>query len=279
MFKKLQAVLALLCMTSYAAAGTTVLGTASARGHMRVDGYTVNGDATVFDGSVVETQNASAVLRVAHGVDITMSKSSRGTLYHNRFVLQRGATEVAAPSSFALEANGLHVTAGKPDSVGIVKLMATNAVEVAAVSGSFQVRDGQGLLLSNVLPGQPLAFAMQSQVNTAQSPINIAPQSLTMVGMLSSQNGLYYLTSDANQLFQLVGKNLQKYLGYKVVVSGYFQPAVLPGGAVGSISVTAIQLNGPSKKKGAWIIIPTALAGAGAVAYVINNAVQPSASR
>jgi len=272
---KLLAILALSCITSYAAAGTIALGTASAQGHMRVDGYTVNGDATVFNGSVVQTTDASAILRVSHGVKITMSKSSRGAVYDNHFVLQRGETEISAPASFELRANGLHVIANKPDSVGIVSLTPTNAVEVAAVNGSFEVRDGQGLLLSNVLPGRALSFAMQNQAN-------IAPQFLTVAGMISQENGHYYLTSDDGVKYELIGKSFQKYVGDKVVVSGNFNPVALPGGAAGTITVKTSRLNGPGggmTKTTKWMVTAVALGGAGEVGYVIHDALQPSASR
>ena len=53
MLKKLQAVIVLLCMISYAEAGTVSIGTASVRGDMRVDSYTVNGNATLFDLSLI----------------------------------------------------------------------------------------------------------------------------------------------------------------------------------------------------------------------------------
>lgn len=290
MFSKLQAAVVVLCATTYAAAGTTVLGTASARGAMRVDGYAVQGDATVFNGSVVQTQAASAQLRVAHGVDITLSKSSRGTVYGNRFVLQRGETEISAPGSFALEANGLHVTSAKPHSVGVVALTHKNQVEVSALSGGFEVRDGHGLLLSEVIPGQPLAFAKQTQVATnqteaapSQTPTDIAPQFLSIAGMLSSENGHFYLTSDRGVKFELTGKGrFQNYVGDKVFVRGQFQPTALAGGAVGTISVKTIEINGGGTtftKKDAWIITGAALAGAGTVGFVVHNALKPPASR
>lgn len=276
MFRKLQAVLALLCMSSFVMAGTTVLGTASARGDMRVDGYRVQGDATVFDGSVVQTMEASAALRVAQGVEITLSKSSRGAVYRDHFVLQRGVTEISAPGSFPLEANGLHVTANKPHSVGVVALTPNNAVEVAAVSGGFDVRDSQGDLLSNVLPGRALSFAMQDQANEA----NIAPQFLSMTGIVSNENGHYYLTNEQDQKIELIGgKNLQQYVGDKIVVTGQFQPGAATGGAIGTINVQTAQLNGPGggvTKKGKWLITAVALGGAGEVAYVIYESTQPS---
>lgn len=274
MLKKLPAVLALSCMATCASAGTTVLGTASVRGDMRVDGYTVTGDATVFDGSVVETGDASANLLVGHGVDITMSRSSRGTIYRDHFVLQRGESELTAPGSFELQANGLHVAANKPDSVGIVNLKPSNTIEIAALAGSFEVRNGQGLLLSNVLPGHPLSFAMQDQANTP-------PYYVSTVGLLDYENGQYFLTTDENVRYVLTGNDLQKFVGDKVVITGTLNPAIQTGGSAGSISVNTIQINGPNRKKGAWFILGTALGGAGTVAWVIYDAEQggPPVSR
>jgi hypothetical protein len=279
MLKKLQTVLALSFMASYASAGTTVLGTASVRGNMRVDGYTVRGDATVFNGSVVETADASASLRMGHGVDITMSKSSRGTIYRDHFVLQRGASELTAPASFQLEANGLRVSSAAPNTVGVVTVTPQNAVEIATLSGSFAVRDGEGLLLSNVLPGRPLTFAMQTEASTS-------PQFISTVGLLDYQNGQYYFTTDDNVKYVLTGTDqLQKFVGDKVVVTGMFNSAAPPAGTAGTIAVKTIYVNpgGPGggiTKKGKWLIVATALGGAGTVGWVIYDAEQnPPVSR
>jgi len=284
MFSKLQVALALLSLTTYAAAGTTVLGTASARGPIRVDGYAVQGNATVFAGSVVETQDASADLRVAHGVNIKLSKSSAGTVYGDHFTLKRGETEVSDPGSFALEANGLRVTAKKPHSVGIVLLTPKHAVEVAALSGSFEVRDGRGSMLSSVLPGQPRAFSRQPQVDASQTQAPIAAQFLEISGLISSSGGHYYLTSDSNVLYELIGNTgrFQKFVGDKVDVSGQFKPVSLPGGAVGTIDIKTMRLHGGGtvlSRKDAWIITGAALAGAGTVGFVVHNALNPAASR
>src|ERR1035438_10163191 len=94
MLKKLQVVAVLLCMFSYAVAGTVSIGTASARGDMRVDSYSVKGNATLFEGSVVETGQATADLRLNKGTEITMSTGSRGTLYSDRLVLRPGEGEL-----------------------------------------------------------------------------------------------------------------------------------------------------------------------------------------
>lgn len=103
MLKTLLAVTILLCSSYFAAAGTVSIGTASARGDMRVDSYMVRGNATLFDGTVLETGQATADLRLDKGTQITMSTSSRGTLYRDRLVLQQGESEMTASGSFQLE--------------------------------------------------------------------------------------------------------------------------------------------------------------------------------
>ena len=140
MFRKLQVVAALFSMLSYSVAGTVSIGTASARGDMRVDNYTVKGNATLFEGSVLETGQATADLRLYKGTEITMSTNSRGTLYKDHLLLQQGESELVASSLFQLEANGLHVTPNEPNSRGVVSLKPGNTVEVAALNGSSALR-------------------------------------------------------------------------------------------------------------------------------------------
>jgi len=234
MFRKLQAVAALMCMLSYAAAGTVSIGTASARGDMRVDSYMVRGNATLFDGSVVETGQATADLRLDKGAEITMSTSSRGTLYRDRLVLQRGESELAASSPFKLVANGLRVTPNEKNSRGVVSLRAGNTVEVASLNGSFGVMNDQGILLANVRPGSVVSFAMQAGAN---------PTSFSGVGMVSYEDGHYYLTDNANVKYEITGKDFKQYVGTKVVISGTIQ-APATEGAPSVISVSSIGING-----------------------------------
>jgi hypothetical protein len=272
MFRKLQVAAVLLCMLSYAAAGTVSIGTASARGDMRVDSYTVKGNATLFDGSVVETGQATADLRLSKGADITMSSNSRGTLYSDRLVLQQGVSELSASNSFQLEANGLHVTANEPNSRGVVSLKVGNTVEVASLNGSFGVTNGHGILLANVRPGRVVSFAMQAGAN---------PAAFSGVGLVSFENGTYYLTTDENVKYVLTCKDSHRYVGTKVVVSGTVQGQA--GGAGAVLCVKEMGINGGSglSKGTKWLIAGILVAaGAGAgIALAERSSPSTPASR
>jgi hypothetical protein len=236
MLKKLQALAVLMCMSSYAVGGTVSIGTASARGNMRVDSYSVKGNATLFDGSVVETGQATADLRLTKGTEITMSTDSLGTLYSDHLVLQRGESELAVTSSFHLQANGLRVTSTGPSSRAVVSIKPGNTVEVAVLTGSFGVTNEQGVLLANVRSGLPVSFAMQAGGN---------PTYFSGVGMISCESGHYFLTDNADVKYEVIGKGLKKsYCGTKVQISGNVHPLSAPvAGASFEISESSIAIN------------------------------------
>lgn len=232
MLKKLQALAILMCMSSYAVAGTVSIGTASARGNMRVDSYSVKGNATLFDGSVVETGQATADLRLAKGTEITMSTDSLGTLYSDHLVLQRGESELAATSSFQLQANGLRVTSNGPSSRAVVSITPGNTVEVAALTGSFGVTNQNGVLLASVRPGLPVSFAMQAG--------GAASTAFTATGKVSYVNGHYYLTAAKTGLkYELDGKNLANLVGKTVKVTGSTVSGAAPAAGVSAVVTVA----------------------------------------
>jgi len=225
MLKKLQVVAVLLCMVLYASAETASIGTASARGDVRVDSYVVKGNATLFDGTVVETGQATADLRLNKGTQITMATGSRGTLYRDRLVLQQGQSMLNASNSFQLEANGLHVIPNQPSSVGVVSLKAGNTVEVAALNGSFGVTNDHGILVASVPAGRVASFAMKAGGNMqAAEP----PAEYYGVGTVSYGNGHYFLTDSTGEKFEITCKNYRKYVGKEISVKGFIQAATSP---------------------------------------------------
>ena len=272
MFKKLQVVGVLFCFLSYAEAGTISIGTASARGDLRVDHYNVKGNATLFDGSVVETNLASADLRLNKGTEITMAAASRGTLYKDRIVLQQGQTELTSSGPYQVQANGIRVVPAGSYARGIVSMMPGKTVEVSSIDGNLKVSDGNGITLANIMPGQSLAFAMQAQA---------APDSGEFygVGLVSFDNGTYYLTTDANVKYVLTCTQPSKLVGAKVIVTGTLQGGTTAGNG-SMLCVKSMEVNGPgtmSSKTKKWIIAGILVgAGAGAGFAAANQGGTPA---
>lgn len=263
MLKKLQVAAVLSCMLSYATAATVSIGTVSTRGDMRIDSYNVQGNATLFNGSVVETGQTPADLRLNKGTQITMSSSSRGTLYSDHLVLQQGASELAASNSFQLQAKGVRITANEPNSRGIISIKAGKTVEVASLNGSFGVTSESGVLLANVHPGRVVSFAMQEGAN---------PSEFYGVGLVTFENGTYYLTTDEDVKYVLTCKDSHRFVGDKVVVSGTVQPGTGgPGGAGSMLCVKSIDINGGGgmSKGTKWLIAGILIAGAAGAAIAL----------
>ena len=262
MIDKLKVLVVVFCMLSYAEAGTVSIGTASARGDMRVDNNTVTDSATLFEGSVVETGQASADLHLGAGTEITMASSSRGTLYRDHLVLQQGASELSASSPFKLEAEGLSVIPKEPNSHGVVSLGAGNTVEVAALSGSFGVTSTNGILLASVRPGRAASFAMQAGGTTTD---------FSGVGMVSYENGHYYVTTSEDVKYELTCKDFKKFVGTKAVVEGKVTEGAAPVVCVKSIEINGYNGTGPK------LIIAGVIVGGGVgVGFAIYFATQSS---
>jgi hypothetical protein len=248
MLEKLKVIVALICMLSYASAETVSIGAVRTRGEMRVDGYRVNGNATLFDGSVVETDQATADLQLNKGTEIRLATNSRGTLYRDHLVLQQGSSELSSSSAFQLEAKGLHVKASEPNSRGVVSLRSNNTIEVAALSGSFGITNSRGVLVASVRPGRSLALASMDATN----PPHL--ESFSASGIVSYENGHYYLTTIEDVKVELVGQNLKNFVGSKVVVTGTTQTSSTGQQSANLVvNVSKIQINGGSGSGGSSV--------------------------
>jgi hypothetical protein len=268
MLKKLECVAFLMSILTYASAATVSIGTASARGDMRVDSYVVKGNATLFDGTVVETGQATADLRLDKGTQITMSTGSRGTLYRDRLVLQQGKSMMSASSSFQLEANGLLVTPKAPNSLGVVTLKEGNAVEVAALSGSFGVTDNHGVLIASVPSGHVTMFALQQGSENTTS--------YSSVGTVSFTNAHYFLTDSAAEKFEITCKDFRRYIGKEVKLSGTIQTGVTPAQDASSVvCVKSVSFNGSGLSVTNKVLFGSAIgytvAGVGIAVYEANQ--------
>lgn len=230
----------LLLAFSPLAFASTPIGTASAAGSMRVDGYAITGNATLFDGSAVATAQASATLRLSAGAQINLAPGSEGTLYSDRMILNSGKGEITASRSFLLESSGLAITPAHGAAHGIVAVMPDKSIQVAALSGDLQVAEIGGAVVARVSSGSAMSFAAPA-----------AGGSVTLKGKVSSSDGKYYLTADDGSITQLTGKDFEKYVGKDVRVTGTVVAGTTPaGGASSVLEVTSMSKLGAGAAPG-----------------------------
>jgi hypothetical protein len=264
MFRKLRTVLVLPCALSFAAAAPVSLGTVAARGNIWVDNYKVMSNATLFDGTVVRTEGATANLRLDNGARVTMAPDSRGALHRDRLVLQLGKIESVVPTSFQIEASGLHITPSQANSRAVVSIKAENSVEVAALAGGFSVTNDQGVLLATLRTGQAVSFAVQAGDSSA----------CMGTGTIGSEGGDYFITIASTGIkYELTAPNLAKLMkdlvGQSVAVKGSIVSGATPaGGAAAVIAVENFWTPAPGAYSGQTLLISGRLIVGGAAGPV-----------
>jgi hypothetical protein len=227
-----------LCVSSYALAVTPSpsIGSATARGELRIDNQEVQGSGTVFDGSVVETGksiSSGADLRLVNKTEITLLRDSLGTLYSDRFMLQRGSAQLGSTASFRVLASGMVVVPTEAHSSGIVTIDPANSVTVETKNGTLEIRNSSGSSVALVRAGHALTFS---------SLADKSPAEFSATGTVTSENGRYYLNSaETCMKYEVKGDNLQDYNGTSVVASGVLQSATPAAGVAGLLLASSLQ--------------------------------------
>lgn len=128
------------------------IGIAMSDGTLTINNARTAGNATLFEGNTIETGNASSRLQLNNGATLQLSSDARGTVFGNRLVLEKGATQVGA-SSFEVNARTLHIV-GSDARIAVFG----KSVEVAALSTPVRVSNAAGELVANLEPGKALDF-------------------------------------------------------------------------------------------------------------------------
>jgi hypothetical protein len=209
-----------------AAAATPAIGVALSEGTIVVNDAQTPGNATVFNGTTLQTQRTSSQVRLKDGAQVRFDLDSRGTLFSDHVDLQQGSARI---SDYSANANGLSVRASGDSSASVT--MKGKVVEVAALTGNVEVFNAAGMNVANLLPGRAL------DLRPADAGTKTA-SSLTGCAVQSGSN--FLLTDEAsNVTAQLRGGNLK--VGTRVHVTGELVPnakAVKPATQV--IAVTDI---------------------------------------
>jgi len=193
-------------------AAPPAIGTAVARGQFFLDSASVQGNATLLEGSVVETRATPSVLRLKAGPRMTIGSSSRGKVYGDRLVLEKGEGRLEGSRQYRIEASSLRVSPESPETTARVAYGQPGKVTVAALSGSLRVTTADGVLLAKLEHGMAREFEPQAAGATAP---------MSVVGCLTTANALFLLKDEtANLDFELRAKDdLGRYVGQRVAIT------------------------------------------------------------
>ena len=202
---------------SYLAASGPAIGMAVADGSFHVDHSRVWGNATLFDGSVVETGQALSRLKFAAGARMSLASESRATVHQGRLVLESGAGQLESAPGFEVESRTLRISAAEPGTVARIRLGDEPKVVVEALRGSVRVTNSAGLLVASVEAGKSIDF--EPQAAGASAPTRAA-------GCLLSKGGRFVIVEQTtNVMLEVEGAGLNSELGNRVEISGIADPA------------------------------------------------------
>jgi hypothetical protein len=225
---------------------------ATSQGNIIINSGWTPGNATVFEGSTLQTDKAVSQVHLKDGGQVKFASESRGMLFSDHVDLQSGSAQV---SGLAANANGLVIKTGKSGTAAIA--IRGKATEVAALVGDVHVFNAQGINVANLIPGAALSLVQDAGA--------AAPSSLT--GCAVRRDGNTLLTDEtSNVTVQLRGGNVRP--NRHVTVTGSLVSGVTPfSPATEVIDVTSVKdAPGSCKAPGAAAAGAAGAAGAGSAA-------------
>jgi hypothetical protein len=161
---KVQAVIAaaLTANLSLVSAATPAIGVAFSNGTLLINNASTVGNASLFDGSTVETSGAASRLHLKSGADVQMASESRGKVFSNRMILEKGVMELKTAGKYGIEARSLQITGTDSDATAKVSIHGAT-VQVASLAGHVQVASAAGVVVATIAPGMAFDFTPQDQ--------------------------------------------------------------------------------------------------------------------
>jgi len=243
-------------------AGAVVFGTSpsiglvAAHGSFQVDQSRVYGNATLFDGSLIETAAVSSDLVLDNGVRLRLGAESRARVHPDRLVLDKGQSELGAASGYSIEALGIRTAPDTPNSRLVVTYSSPTRIQVSALTGSARVSGANGVLVAEVPAGTALEF--EPQAAGAVTPSKL-------VGLVETKDGVIVLTDEVTHVtYALIGPDLDQFVGKRVEITGTIDAGVqTAAGSAQAIHVLSIKELAKNTKRAAAGTAGTNATGAG----------------
>ncbi len=244
------------------------IGMAVANGSFQLDKSKVYGNATLFDGSLIETSAVSSDLVLKNGARLRLGMESQALVHPDRLVLEKGQTEIGAASGYSIEALGLRAAPDSPQSRLVVSYSGPGRIQIAALAGSARVSGANGLLVANVPAGT--ALELDPQAAGAATPS-------ALTGVIKSKTGVFLLLDEVSHVtYTLLGAGFETFVGKCVEITGAIDASAQPAaGSAQVIRVLAIHESKACKVAGTFwhspkvIVAGVAIVAAGTTAGVL----------
>ncbi len=212
-------------------AAQQAIGIVVSGGEFRLDNAPAADNATVFDGSLLETGEAPSRLRLNSGAAVLLAASTKARVRSDGLELEAGGGEVRG--RYPVYARRLRIEPDSPSARLRILLAGDNAVQVAALTGSLRVFDARGVHIANMPAGAALQFEPQSG--------QMAPPS-NFAGCVLKKDGVFVLYDRTTRLLiELRGDfDFASYWGDQIQVAGTTDTAAESKVASQVVDVSAV---------------------------------------
>ncbi|MGA2117819.1 MAG: hypothetical protein ABSH56_24065 [Bryobacteraceae bacterium] len=197
---------------SYTLLGSApVIGVVSAEGSFRLDNVAAVANATLFDGTEIQSDASTPRLDLKDGAWLLLATSSRVKIGGRRMAIEQGTAEIGGAARYDLEAGTLRIKPADNRALIRVRVDGERRVLVASTGASAQVYNSAGRLVAKVRDGATLSFDPQAgPPETAQVP-----------GCLLAKGGHYLVVNlETKQVLELAGTAFSNEVGNRVLVTG-----------------------------------------------------------
>jgi len=216
------------------------------------------GTATLYEGAVVETGNAPAQLSLRNGSVVRLSGGAKATIHSGLVLLERGTGQLdTTRGEYAIRAQSVTVVPSTHPARASVQLSGDGALQVAALSGSFEIqRAGVSSILT---AGTSLRFATEVTEAGAAAPSEFKGC------MVKSDKGLLLRLDGTKTTVGLQGGSTSAKAGDHVTVVGKQDTAGAPAkGATQVVQVLRLTVDGHQCSSDSAIAAAGATGGVGA---------------
>lgn len=194
------------------ASATGAIGVALTEGSFQVNHASVWGNATIFDGSLIETGRAASQVRLSNGAQVRLAAETRATIFEDRVVLEKGQGEMAPSYRYEVEAGGVRIRGTSSDALMRIRIDGSRRVLVASMRGALKVSNRAGIVVAQLGMGDALEFEATEKTASATTQAS---------GCLLAKNGGFILVDrTTNVILELQGVDLRANLGNRVDIMG-----------------------------------------------------------
>jgi hypothetical protein len=221
-----------------ATAAQPVVGLVTASGHSTLNHSQVWGNATVFDGSKIDTTDASSEATLNNGVRMQLGSASRANVSEKRLELWKGVGQASTPESFKIDAAAFAIRSS--GNTGRVRVgLVDGKVDVTTIAGLANViNTANGETVASIAAGQRRSFAMQ-----------VGGGTVSHSGCLLYKDNHYILQDQSTQeVFEIKGNGLGSNMSNQVAITGTVvagaRSAVAPANSIINASSVVLQQQG-----------------------------------